>query len=323
MMDMNRAGSKSRDDRALTIRVEHLNVSVIVDANTGSNSQSSGATMAGRVWTTNEITQLEHALAAGERIDSIELPGRSLHAIRNKASRMGLIGDGVSRKPWSTEDEKLLTDLIRKAHSIREIHRQSLLPYSLNGLRKKAGRLGLVDQQRSERVRNACRFTADGMWYFRRFLQEHAANCTPEQIAQLWNEQFGLKVSRRRVIYHLTRLGLKQPWSAVIRMPYSAAKRQIRSPKAVKAQVARWRRYRVELESRLRDEALKLRRNGRGRKKRPAVRICRSCNRRWPGCTPFFHATRKTTRRGAREYLLRKCRLCVNEERRRRHGQKS
>ena len=205
--------------------------------------------MSGRNWTSNEISQLETALAAGERIDSIKLPSRSLHAIRNKTSRIGLIGGGVSPKPWSAEDEKLLTDLIHQGHLIREIHRQSLLPYSLNELRKKAGRLDLVDRQRSDRVRNVFRFNTDGMWYFRRFLQEHAKNCTPEQIAQLWNEQSDLKVSRRRVIYHLTRLGLKRPWSAAIRMPYSQAKRQARSPKAVKAQNARWKRYRIKLGS--------------------------------------------------------------------------
>ena len=279
--------------------------------------------MPGQDWTSNEISQLEKALAAGERVESIELLGRSLHAIRNKAARIGLIGDGVSRKPWRKNDEKRLAELIRKGYSIREIHQQSVLPHSLNGLRKKAGRLDLVNRQRSERVRNAFRFNATGMWYFRRFLQEHAANCTPEQIARLWNEQSGLKISRHRVIYHLTRLGLKRPWSVVIRMPYSVEKRQVRSPEAVKAQAARWQRYRTELDSRLRDEALKLRRNSRGRKKRLAERVCRSCNRRWPACTPFFHARRKLTAHGQREYLLRKCRLCANEERRRRHNQKS
>ena len=278
--------------------------------------------MPGRAWQQSEVGQLKRRLAVGVAASQIELIGRSPAAIRGKAARLGLIGDGIPRSRWSTEDERTLRKLFARGWSVKRIAetKRVLANYSRSAIAKKAGRLELVDRVRSLRARQIVRFTKGQLWRFQSFLWLHAANCTPEQISLMWNEKHLPIVSRSRVIYHLSKLGIKRPWKDIIQMPYSKAKQRQVSRKAQTAQNRRWTEYRTELVRKLRKAAQQMRKRTKQSGTPVRIRACRDCNCRWPEIEPFFHVSRKRTRTGPRRYVGRICKLCRN--RRRRQSQK-
>ncbi len=274
--------------------------------------------MPGRPWQQSEVDQLKRLLADGLSASQFKLDSRSPPAIRGKAARLGLIGDGISRSRWLAEDEDTLRKLIARGWSVKRIAQTKsvLAGYSRNAIAKKAGRLNLVDQTRSLRAKQAVRLRGAQIWKLQSFLWLHAATYTPEQIALVWNEQEEPKVSRSRVIYHLTKLGIKRPWKDVIRMPFSKAKQRRKSSKAQAAQQRRWAKYRAELEQKLRKVAGQMRRRSKQRGTAVRIRACRDCNRRWPGAAPFFHVSKKTTHTGHHRYVGWICKLCRNRRRR-------
>ena len=56
--------------------------------------------MPGITWNTSEIARLVVLLRDGHPIASVGIGNRSTAAVRNKAARLSLIGDGISRKRW-------------------------------------------------------------------------------------------------------------------------------------------------------------------------------------------------------------------------------
>ena len=155
--------------------------------------------MPGRAWSHQEISLLKFFLEQGVFVRSIRIGPRSSTAIRNRAARLNLIGDGVSRRQWPSEDEQTLYSLFENGWSVRAIaEAENLLPgYSRNAVAKKAGRLNLVDKERSRRAKQAVRFTPTQRRKFCEFLRERSQRCTPEQIAIVWNRRYEPKVCCR------------------------------------------------------------------------------------------------------------------------------
>ncbi len=276
--------------------------------------------MAGQIWTPWEIETLKKLLGQGHALRDITIGSRNSHAIRNKAARLNLIGDGVPRCKWSSQCETTLRNLMEQGWSVRRIAAaEGVLPgYSRNAIQKKASRLKLTNPKLATRIKQAQRFSKTQRSLFRAFLWVRAQNCTPEQMALLWNETHEPQVTQKRVVYHLERLKLKRPWKVVIQMPYSKAKQRRRSDKAVASQQRRWQRYRIELEQNLKEHALELRRTARRNGKHCKQRVCKDCNRRWPAVEPFFVVREKQSRTGRHRYCGHLCRLCQNKHRRER-----
>ena len=275
--------------------------------------------MPGQNWTENEIELLRDLLAQGFSASEMQIGLRTPAAIQNKAARLDFVGDGIPRKRWTEDTEKLLKRLIREGLTAAEISADPdlLAGYSRNAIQKKLGRLKLIDGGRSRRARDAVRLSSLELERFHTFLLAHASRCTPEQIALLWNRENTPVISRRRVVYHLQKLGIKRTWAEVMRMPYSKAKQRQVSKKAAQASQRRWEGYRERQEAELREVARQQRRRARSRDRSLGERVCRDCRRRWPASEPFFVLYEKQTTAGVRRrYLGRICRLCRNTRRR-------
>jgi hypothetical protein len=279
--------------------------------------------MPGITWNTSEIARLVVLLRDGHPIAAVGIGNRSTAAVRNKAARLSLIGDGISRKRWSHKDEERLKSLVKKGWSVKKIAESSqyLAGFSRNAIAKKAGRLGLADKSRSIRAQQAVRFTESQKREFHRFLRDKTEHCTPELLAILWNKKYSPEVSRRRVIYHQTRLNIKRPWAEVIQMRFSKNKRDRHRAKLARLLKARWARHRTLVKSQFEEEARALRKRANKNGKQLRERQCTSCRKRWPEKTPFFHLHSKKTTSQSRRYLSRSCRLCINKRRRKKLGQ--
>ncbi len=274
--------------------------------------------MPGQFWTEQEIDQLRELLAQGLSASEMEISGRTPAAIQNKAARLDFVGDGIPRKRWTPAAERELRQLIRAGWTAASISIDAdvLVGYTRNAIQKKLGRLNLIDRKRSRQARDAVRLTSEQLERFHTFLLAHASRCTPEQIALLWNRDNTPEISRRRVVYHLQKLGIKRSWAEVMRMPFSKAKQRRVSQKAADASLRRWDAYRQELEKQLRSLARGLRQKAARRGAKLAVRACRDCRSRWPAAEPFYVLYDKHTASGRRQYLGRICRLCRNKRRR-------
>ncbi len=277
--------------------------------------------MPGTLWASWEIVRLKSSLAQGLAASEMLIGTRTAKAIQAKVKQLKLAGDGVSRRPWPASDEARLHELIGEGLRPAEIFRGGYLPgYSRTALCNKASRLGLVDPERARRVRCATRLTEEQVLDLHLFLNQHYLRCTPEQIALMWNNSHSLKVSRRQVIYHLEKIGLKLPKYLVMRMEFSRAKRKHRSLNQLRSQNLRWKRYRQALKTNLQKLAEAVLRRPKGRHRGLEQRMCAGCRVRWPAAEPFFPVVgRKLTRAGRREYIGHLCRLCRNEQRRRKH----
>jgi len=274
--------------------------------------------MPGQFWTEHEIEQLRDLLSLGFSASEMQIGLRTSAAIQNKAARLNFVGDGIPRKRWTGETERILKRLVRDGGTAAVIASKPelLSGYSRNAIQKKLGRLKLIDRSRSRRAREAIRLTSGQLDHFHTFLLAHVSRCTPEQIALLWNRENTPLVSRRRVVYHLQKLGIKRSWAEVMRMPFSKAKQRRVSDRAWLASKRRWEEYRQQQESELRQEARRQRRRAQSRGRSLGERVCRDCRRRWPASQPFYVLYQKQTALGRRRYLGRICRLCRNTRRR-------
>ena len=274
--------------------------------------------MPGQSWTNAEIARLQLLLQQGLTPETIDIEKRSNSAIRNKAARLKLIGDGIPRKQWSAKEEESLCKLMKKGWSVRRIAAspKQLPGHSIYSLSKKAGRLGIVDQERSRRAKQAIRFTDPQKQKFHQFLNERSDRNTPELIAILWNKNHEPKVSRRRVIYHQTRLNIKRPWKDVIRMRFSVTKRLRNRAKFIRRTKKRWNEHRKIMQTQFEHHARELRKKASQKSKSLAQRKCQGCSKRWPAMIPFFRQSTKHTGSGPRTYLSRNCRFCINRQRR-------
>lgn len=275
--------------------------------------------MPGNTWEDWEIARLRALLAQGFSASEMVIGDRTPAAIQNKASRLQFVGDGIPRRPWSRGDEQQLRRLVREGMTAASMATELrvLAGYSRNAIQKKIGRMQLADSRRSLRARHAVRLTISQLERFQVFLLAHAARCTPEQIALMWSRDQVPPVSRRRVVYHLQKLGIKRSWAEVMRMPFSKAKQRQVSAKAAASRASRWKQYRAEQDKQLRELARRRRQASRTRKKKSLPeRVCRDCRGRWPGEDPFYVIYRKTTAAGRQRYVGRICRACRNRRRR-------
>lgn len=278
--------------------------------------------MPGVHWTKAEVEQLHRLLTGRRDVARVIVPGRSVFAIRNKALRLKLIGNGISRRPWQPGEELGLRRLSARGCTPHQIVREGLLhnQRTVCAVAQKVRRCALADPMRSARAYAAAqrRFAPRLRALFHEFLRDNARAYTPEQLALRWNQRYQkFRVSRDKVIYHLGRLGIKQPWSVVIRMPFSRLKRKRHSAKFVAAQQRRWKRYRQRLLTNLRQRAAQLRAEAQRRAQPIRERTCTDCPSSWPLAHPFFVAHHKRTKHGAdRLTYSHACRLCWNARRR-------
>lgn len=193
--------------------------------------------MPGPAWTKKENRLLRKQVREGKLIEEINIEGRSLHAIRRKAARLRLIGNGIKRKPWTEEEKALLKRLVKSGKTSFEIARNyhevdELLPlakYSGNAIQKQMQRMGLGDKKRARRAKAAVRFNQEEKIAFLLYLRIHYSFMTPEELAEIWNKQCTTKVTKRRVIYYLVIMKCKLPQKVIISMPYSLEKRRRRA----------------------------------------------------------------------------------------------
>jgi len=274
--------------------------------------------MPGPAWEAWETQRLGEMLSTGLSASEMQIGNRTAAAIQNKASRHGLVGDGIARRPWTQDDEQVLRRLVRHGWTAAAIIRDGsvLEGYTRNAIQKKIGRLSLANRERSRRAKQAVRLPLSQLERFHTFLWAHAARCTPEQIALLWNQEHTPAVGRRRVVYHLEKLGIKRPWADVMKMPFSKAKQRRLSRRSLASRAVRWNLFREQQEQSLRDLARRRLQAARRGVKKPRQRVCRDCRRRWPAVEPFFVLYTKKVRAGRRTYVGRICRLCRNRRRR-------
>jgi hypothetical protein len=265
-------------------------------------------------WRTSEQAILIDEIRRARAPSEILIPGRTTTAILRKASRLGLVGDGVPRRPWSQADRDTLRALRAQGWTVSQMCAGPLSAYSRTAVQKQIQRLGLADPTHSDRLRKAHRLTGDVLEAFRAFLTQNARCCTPEQIALAWNEDHEPKVSHWRVLYHLEQLGLRVPRRQVLYMAYSKIKRE-RSKARSLAPLTEYSRSLPERNEReLRELAESMRSD-------PTVewQTCRDCGESWPKQPPFFYREFKPIDPAGgtvRSYLLRRCKLCCNRVRR-------
>src|SRR4051794_20454040 len=170
-------------------------------------------------WRTSEQAILIDEVRRRARAASeVSLPGRSAVAVRRKASRLGLVGDGVPRRPWSEADRATLRRLRAEGWTVARMCAGPLAAFTPTAVFKQIRRLGLADPRCALAQKRARRLSGGVLKAFHAFLVAHARTCTPEQIALVWNEEHEPAVNHARVVYHLERLGLRPPRRLVLRM---------------------------------------------------------------------------------------------------------
>lgn len=166
--------------------------------------------MPGKSWKVSELRVLTDAVRGAKSPSEISIPGRSAGAVRAMASRLHLIGDGISRKRWPESDVQLLRQLVADGLTAKRIAETNALPgYGRNAIQKQMQRLGLGRPERSLPQKKARRLAGESIDAFIAFLSANAATKTPAQLTFLWNQQHEPRVSHQRVLYHLGRLGLR------------------------------------------------------------------------------------------------------------------
>jgi hypothetical protein len=166
--------------------------------------------MPGKSWKVSELRVLTDAVRGAKSPSEISIPGRSAGAVRAMASRLHLIGDGISRKRWPDSDVQLLRQLVADGLTAKRIAETNALPgYGRNAIQKQMQRLGLGRPERSLPQKKARRLAGESIEAFIAFLSANAAAKTPAQLTFLWNQQHEPRVSHQRVLYHLGRLGLR------------------------------------------------------------------------------------------------------------------
>ncbi|HEX8910884.1 MAG TPA: hypothetical protein VF796_00895 [Humisphaera sp.] len=270
-----------------------------------------------RPWRTGEVRTLTEAVRQARSPADVRLPGRSPAAVRTMARRLGLTGDGIPRRPWTAAERETLRELIAAGRTVKQILADGRLGgYSANAVRKQIQRMGLADPIRSAGQKAAVRLRGEVRARFHRFLQAHGRDCTPGQIAMLWNDERAPRVSHATVVYHLTLLGLRIPRRVVVRMPFSRLKQQRSVEQFVIREKERRARQRAVFEAHLR--RLRAATEAAANDGRPAAfRRCRSCGERWPLNPSFFPAYWKRSPGGGRRRLMKhRCRICERARRR-------
>lgn len=166
-----------------------------------------------RPWTKEEIELLKQ---------NKNVPNRTKESIKSMMVRLKLIKTGKYRKPWKKKEEKLLKSLVKQKHTARTIFNMGVLPYSRNSIQKKMCYMGLA---KKSPIRNI--LSEEDRAKFKIFLQENYVGKTPQELANLWNEKNKNKVTKGRVVYHLTNLKIKISYGEVSRINHQRKKEEI------------------------------------------------------------------------------------------------
>ncbi len=278
--------------------------------------------MPGQHWSTEECRLLTRLLRHGLLPSAISINGRPPCGVYRKAVRLRLWKPrGGWRFPWPPKAVRRLRSLVARGVGPVRITTEGLLNgYSATAVEKKLRRLGFKNPERRHRRRRNVRLTNRQRATLHTFLHEHVHEWTPEQLALEWNRRFRPKILRGKVVYHLTALGIKRPWSEVIRMPYAREKMRrsrLTSRNVREAQARRWNRYRLRLVASLRERARALTGAEAYGATPPTLRACADCGLPWPAREPFFRISRMQRRDGrVTRRLLPRCHLCENARRR-------
>lgn len=271
--------------------------------------------MPGKRWTSAEKESLQRQLITEHRsLEAVEIPGRTLFAIRSQSARLGLIELKPPRLRWSPEQMKLLKQYKREGLTPLHVFQFDLLgePYrSIWAITKKWGRMKLADRTRSRCMQNKKQWKAGEKQEFVRFLKKQSQRMTPEEIGNQWN------LARSTVSRIQTKHRLKATREDVLLMKYSLAKQERARRRIRRDNIRNWDKRRQQREKEMLASAEQLRLTV----KRLEERRCEDCQRPWPKRREFFHINEKKISIGTSRYFKRRCVLCENK-RRRLHDQK-
>lgn len=153
-------------------------------------------------WTEGEILELKNHLNKNGDYNNLKIKNKSYDAIRNKAARLGLIGDGVPRPKWKDSETKELKRLVNKGLKRSVIAKK--LKRTESSVKQKLNRLGLTKKSTCSR-----KIPEYLMETYENLLREHHTTMTPSDISSLWNNSYVFKTNPRMVRYHLRKLNIK------------------------------------------------------------------------------------------------------------------
>ncbi len=134
---------------------------------------------------------------------------RSRFSIKCMRQRLGLVPYHVLR--WTEEHKDMLKKLIASGHSYEEVSK--LLPYRVKGIQKQAIKMSL---QKTRQYK----FTARELMKFRTFLEKNWEGKTPNELMESWNKDNKKKICKKKVTYHLKKLGIKIPKEESLRLGF-------------------------------------------------------------------------------------------------------
>lgn len=153
-------------------------------------------------WTQKEIFELKTQLNANAEYRNIKVGNKTLSAIKNKISGLGLTGDGIPRPKWTDEETEQLKDMIRRGLKRRTIEKR--LNRTKSSVQLKINRLGL------SKTGNYARKIPEGIVdTYEGFLIKFHMTMTPSDISDSWNNNCKFKTTPGMVRYHLRRLNIK------------------------------------------------------------------------------------------------------------------
>jgi hypothetical protein len=245
----------------------------------------------------------------GRSVEEVHIEGRTAHAIRTQAVRLGLIHARDSRWPWPSEQRERLRELKEAGFTPLQIYQFELLgdpPRSRWAITKQWGRMKLADRDRSSKMRRKKAWKPGERKRFDDFLRKNSRRMTPEQIAKVWD------VARSTVARRQTELGVKMSREEVMQMEYSQAKQRKARRRMRSGNLRRWEKHRQQKE----DSLLRLAEELRSNERPPAEQTCTDCGRSWPKRKDFFHTRDKRISIGTSRYYKHRCVLCENRRRR-------
>lgn len=155
-------------------------------------------------WTDEEISLLKQ---------NKKITGRSKNSIEAMRLRLNLKNKKKYRSPWKKKEENLLKKLVSQKETARTIFNMGVLPYSRNSIQKKMCYMGLAKKDPNRVV-----FSEEDMKKFKNFLNDNWEGKTPEELSEIWNSNNNIKISKKRVIYHLSKMKIKIPYAEVIKI---------------------------------------------------------------------------------------------------------
>ena len=280
-----------------------------------------------RIWTPEEKHRLTDQVASigarlGRPLRPADLKGvriarRSLSAIKNQATRMGLYQPTRKTRRWNDREQHILFVLGKKRQlGARTIKARGFFSEpadashswnvrSVDSIAQKKRREGLVDPRRSRRAKFAKRLSHEEKRRLRRELRLNPEKKTTAQFGR----EYGVAPSTIRHYRKIWRI--KYSWQAAMALPHSRARRRRLADETRQRNLALWKKRKERLLKILLKSKEHLRETKKARRQRTRWRTCTKCGRKWPASTRFFAPSPK--RRDGKivaTYLRRSCRVC-------------